>query len=428
MGLFRLLKRNNCYYFNRRVPKDFVTHDNRKFIRLSLKTKDYTEAVKKALSENEALESHWQFLKDANKKHGQSDYSDVVANAQKAGLIYLPSEEILLLKISDIVERALILHKNFTPGVAETVLGGVPTPQITIQSALELYWELTKDKLLKKSDAQRVKWRNTRAMAIRYFISCVGNKPINQITRDDIIAFKDWWVMRIENEGKVPGSANKCFMYVKAVMETASDHFKMELDIRHLFRRVMIADDKTKRRNAFETDYIKNVLLNAENLKGLNRPAYWILHIIAETGMSASEILGLTCEDIDLKHEIPHVIITPNEKKSLKTKYRTRTIPLVGYALDAFQAYPNGFSEHYTSSDHLSNTMNKYLRENGLLPSKKYSVYSLRHSFQDRILAVNAPDRVQADLMGHKFSRESYGNGSSLKHKLEWLEKINLKH
>ena len=54
-------------------------------------------------------------------------------------------------------------------------------------------------------------------------------------------------------------------------------------------------------------------------------------------------------------------------------------------------------------------------------------MYSLRHSFQERSLAVNTPDRVQADLMGHKFNRPAYGEGAALVHKLERLDKIRLK-
>lgn len=77
--------------------------------------------------------------------------------------------------------------------------------------------------------------------------------------------------------------------------------------------------------------------------------------------------------------------------------------------------------------DSLSGALSKYLKSNGLIPSDKHTVYSLRHSFQDRLLAANAPDRVQADLMGHKFHRPYYGEGSSLKQKLEWLQKVQLK-
>jgi hypothetical protein len=67
------------------------------------------------------------------------------------------------------------------------------------------------------------------------------------------------------------------------------------------------------------------------------------------------------------------------------------------------------------------------MRENDLFPSEKHSLYSLRHSFQDRLTSANAGDRVQTDLMGHKFSREKYGNGASLQDKKLWMEQICLK-
>lgn len=123
------------------------------------------------------------------------------------------------------------------------------------------------------------------------------------------------------------------------------------------------------------------------------------MHAIAETGAGPSEQVGLMPEDIVLDAEIPHIIIQPRSKKILKTKYRKRIIPLVGYAFEAFKACPQGFTAYRDAPDALSNALNKYLSENALLPTKRNTVYSLRHSFQDRLLAVNAPDRVQAHLM-----------------------------
>lgn len=62
-----------------------------------------------------------------------------------------------------------------------------------------------------------------------------------------------------------------------------------------------------------------------------------------------------------------------------------------------------------------------------MLPSEDHTTYSLRHSFQDRLIDVDAPNRVQSDLMGHKFQGEKYGKGSTLEKKLEWLQKIQLR-
>lgn len=111
----------------------------------------------------------------------------------------------------------------------------------------------------------------------------------------------------------------------------------------------------------------------------------------------------------------------------LKTEQIDRMIPLVGFTLEVFQQYPEGFTRYYDKSESLSAMLGKYLRERKLLPTTDHAVYSLRRSFQDRILAVNAPDRVQAELMGHRFNRQEYGLGASLQQKLEWLQKIQLK-
>jgi hypothetical protein len=36
-------------------------------------------------------------------------------------------------------------------------------------------------------------------------------------------------------------------------------------------------------------------------------------------------------------------------------------------------------------------------------------------------------DRIQADLMGHKFNRPVYGTGAALAQKFEWMRKVQLK-
>lgn len=158
-----------------------------------------------------------------------------------------------------------------------------------------------------------------------------------------------------------------------------------------------------------------------------NPEAYWSLFALSETGMRPVELCGLLPEDIKLDDPVPHIHICDRPNRPLKTPHNDRKIPLIGYALDAFKAMPNGFPKYFDKPDTLSSAVNKFLRENDLMPSSKHSVYSLRHSFQDRVLAVEAPDRVQAELMGHKFNRPKYGNGPTLEQKREWLRKIQLK-
>ena len=99
----------------------------------------------------------------------------------------------------------------------------------------------------------------------------------------------------------------------------------------------------------------------------------------------------------------------------MKSEYARRIIPLVGVSLRAFQECPEGFPR-YADNPSLSATVNKFLRENKLLETAGHSMYSLRHAFEDRMLAAGVDDRIRRDLFGHRLDRERYGRGASLEH------------
>jgi hypothetical protein len=80
-------------------------------------------------------------------------------------------------------------------------------------------------------------------------------------------------------------------------------------------------------------------------------------------------------------------------------EYRPRDIPLVGIALAAMKLRPAGIERYYDKNVTLSSAVNKYLRENKLLQPDKHTLYSFRHSFQDRLTArALAGTRTHRDL------------------------------
>ncbi len=95
-----------------------------------------------------------------------------------------------------------------------------------------------------------------------------------------------------------------------------------------------------------------------------------------------------------------------------------RVIPLCGVSLEAMRKFPQGFPRYRKSPASLSATINKFLREDGLLETPKHSLYGLRHSFEDRQLGAGVDERIRRDLMGHALKRERYGKGASLDHLL----------
>lgn len=419
-----VMKIGEHYYYNRRPPEIVWEFDRRKVVRVALKTDSKRLALRKAVMFNEQMEAYWQNLITENKAHTNSVFRKTVRIARQMGFIYQPMAVVTKLPEQEIIDRILVLE-NATPKQVEAVLGGRPEPAITVRQALERFWNYSKDRTINKTESQYRKWKNPRIKAVENFVAQNGDMDMKQITREHTWIFRDWWIERIKADNKNPASANKDFIHLKDVLQTVSDHEKLELDISHLFKKIMLETRFTQARLPFKTEEILSIL-QSDKLQNMNEEARYFLLVAAETGARPSEIVGLLPEDIRLDAEIPHISITDRKERPLKTPHSQRDIPLLGYALEAFKAMPNGFPKYRDKADHLSGTVNKFLRENKLLPTEKHSVYSFRHSFQDRILSVNAPDRVQAELMGHKFHRPKYGDGATLILKCEWLNKIRL--
>ena len=420
-----LVRIKDHYYFNRRVPEQVQDYDRRKLIRVSLKTDSKEQAKRKAVILNDQIEEYWRGLIGNQQTHDNCKFRNVVLIARRMGFPYQPANNVAMLPIQELLERVL-LAKDSSPRQVEALLGGQPEPEILLDDALQQFWDLAKDKVLNKSEYQVRKWRNPRRKAIENFIALAGNKSLKAITRDDVIAFRDWWIARIKTENKNEDSANKNLLHLKAVVETVSDHHKLGVNTSYLFKKALLKTRYRQVRLPFKPDEIVTIL-ESEKLNRTHKEVKWFLHAMAETGARPAELLGLRPEDIYLDDKIPYIHIREHADRTLKNSHSERTIPLVGYALQAFQNLPQGFSRYKNKSDNLTAVTNKFLRENDLMPSENHTVYSLRHSFQDRVLSVNTPDRVQAELMGHKFHRPKYGNGASLEQKREWLQKVQLR-
>jgi integrase len=172
-------------------------------------------------------------------------------------------------------------------------------------------------------------------------------------------------------------------------------------------------------RPPFSDAWIKGKILATKALDGLNAEARGLILGMVNTGYRPSEGAALTEQTISLDGAVPHIRIEPDGRQ-LKSQYARREIPLTGVSLEAFRSFPEGFPR-YRDSASLSATVNKYLRANGLLETPEHSFYSLRHSFEDRMLEAGIDERIRRDLFGHTLDRERYGKGASLARKAELL-------
>jgi len=119
-----------------------------------------------------------------------------------------------------------------------------------------------------------------------------------------------------------------------------------------------------------------------------------------------------------------HISIEPEADRKLKTRHARRKIPLTGVSLQAMRAFPEGFSA-YRSNDKLLKVVSDFLTTAELRESTEHSLYSLRHSFNDRLLHGGVDERIGRDLMGHRLTRERYSDGTSLEHMRQLLEPLS---
>lgn len=136
--------------------------------------------------------------------------------------------------------------------------------------------------------------------------------------------------------------------------------------------------------------------------------------------MRPIEFAYMTAANIVLDADVPHLRIVDG----LKTKTSKRVIPLMGSALAAAQAYPEGLKTYFKKNDLLTSTIGKHMRDHKLHPTPGQSLYSLRHTFKDRLKDVSAPEEMIDQLMGHGSKKPKYGKGYSLKALAEYVEHV----
>jgi integrase len=410
----------------KRVPKRYESVEPRKFIWLSLHTDSMSEAETKKGPAWEQLVAGWEAKLAGDTSDAEQRFEAARELAEARGFRYMRVDKVAKLPTGELLARFdAVSVRNGKPDLKEAaaLLGGAKEPELTVTRALEVYWVLAREKTFGKSADQKRKWENPRKKAIRTFVTVVGDKAISEISGDDMLDFRAWWLDRIENEGLAPGSANKDLIHLGDVLKTVNKMKRLNLVLP--LSDLSFKEGEAGQRPPFSDAWIKQKILAPSVLDGLNQDARCILLAMINTGARPSELAALTSAQIHLDSNVPHISIEPVERQ-LKSANARRVIPLCGVSLDAMRVCPEGFARYRDSSASLSATVNKFLRKNRLMETPKHTLYGLRHSFEDRMLAVGIDERIRRDLMGHALDRERYGTGASLEHLHSLLQETAL--
>ena len=427
-----LTRRGSLWHFVRRVPAEFETVDPRGIIRHSTRVRIADDrsgrrAARVAETLNEALELHWTSLVGTRSQSGVSRYDEACRRARSLGYDYIPNEQLIFLPIERTLERleALVAKGLAQDPIARTaLLGTEKRPSFSLSRLFDEYEAATRDETRDLSPDQVRIWRNGRIRAVAQFVKVVGDKLVTEITESDGIDYAEWWRERIVEENVAAKTANKDIGQLSRMLKEMS--VRRRLNLPDIFKGLRLRGEIEKSRQPYDAAFIEGHFLAGDALAGLNEDARLVLYVMIETGLRLSEIVNLGEGTILLGAGIPHVKVAADGRR-LKTEDSAREMPLVGVALAAMKLRPHGFAKYRDKATVLSATVNKYLAENGLRPTTAHTVYSLRHSFKDRLVAVEAPDSLIDSLMGHKTYKPKYGRGPSLELKLKFLEQIAFK-
>lgn len=418
-------KRGRWWYYFKRVPRRFEALESRASpIRISLKTDSETEARRRAAVVEARLFAQWEALEAGVSGDDADRFAAAVRVAASRGFPYKTAAELAAGPIDDLVRRleALVSGATLAPPVeADALLGDVARPVFRLSDVVAAFEQDQAAELRAKSPDQVQRWRNPKAKAVANFVAVVGDKPLPDLTRDDARRFRDWWRERLAEKDQRGNTANKDINALSRMIGRLSELH--ELGVPDIFARLRFKEKDTGTRPPFSTKWIRDRLLAPGALDGLNGEARDALLVMVETGLRPGEIVNLLPGAIRLGDKVPHVVVEPDGRE-VKSAAAARAVPLVGVALDAARRNPDGFPRYRDKGASWSAAVNAFLRENALLESPDHVAYSLRHSFQDRLIAAEVPERVQAELMGHEIDRPRYGAGATLDHKRRWLLKV----
>jgi len=428
MGTLRQNVRGTWYYV-RRVPKAFAGFDTRTFVRMSTRIKVEDDPrgrrADRVISRLDLeTESYWRGLAEGRSAEAEERYAAARGRARALGFDYQPAYELAFTgRPDEIGTRLDHLDKQGSldePTEVAAVLGGEPAPELSLDRLFSLYKKLQEPDLADMSPDQRRKWANPKKRALANLKKAVGDLPVPAITRDKALDFRQWWADRAVTEGVQLTSANKDFGHLSTMWRAVDEAHRFGLTL--VFEKLRFAPRSNKNRPPFSNTFLVETLFADGALSNLNREARAVIYLMTETGLRVAEACNAR---FHLDGEVPYVSISGDGRK-LKTPHSARDIPLVGVALAAAKAFPGGFEHYRPRPDSLSTLVNKYLELNKLKPTPDHSLYSLRHSFEDRLTALDPPDKIIACLMGHKFHRPRYGQGPTLPQLRSWVKRIEL--
>ena len=374
--------KRGIFYFGRRVPKDVQRFYGSPKVVLSLRTKSVRKAERQAQRIAAKLEEQWDLLR----------------------LVHLEGR---------VGNNRVEVPASQSPLVVNT------TPPLT--KAAEIY-------LAGKGSHRPKTFHQAIDRAVRNMVEVGGDLPISSYTRSQVNSLRD----KLQSSGLATASIRRQLSTLSALVNYVSKELGLEPN--PAFSGVIIhdveVDGDTHKRPSVPTEVIAAVQQRCLEMDDEARSA---VALVSDTGLRLSEALGLIKEDVILDGPVPHLVVRSHPWRRLKTSASARKVPLVGAALWAAQRasalspssflFPRYCSPEGCKGNSASGALNKWLKP--MMP-KGCVIHSFRHSFRDRLRAVQCPKDITDRLGGWSVSGvgESYGVGYPIEVLNQWMKRL----
>ena len=288
---------------------------------------------------------------------------------------------------------------------------------------------------------------DTHRAVARWFYDRIGKKPVDQISRQDVLAFK----AKLLEERQSAANIKQKLSRLRTLLQWAADNGHAATNAA---QGVTIKDTQAakNKRKPFDLPALNAIFSSPIYSKG-ERPtqgrgeaAYWIPLLALFTGARMEELGQLRPTDVV---HLPYPDPDGNEKRGwflnlvetegengteLKTAESERLIPLhPELERRGFVAFAEAMNEekrdrlfHQLTPGPYGNLTHKwgqwfgsYLRNTCCVTDRRMTFHSFRHTFTDYVRRPDIPEGVQRQLVGHssKDVHDDYGSG----YNLHWL-------
>jgi integrase len=369
--------KNGIYYYSRQIPKDLTCHYSKRRIIKSLRTKSSLHARTASRALTSKLEQYWLGLR---------------------------------VQSFDVPSLDLVISKSSV----------IASNMATLREALDIYFKV-------KGEGRTQHFFDTANRNIQYVVKCLGDKSLDEYQTKDATKLRDWLIQK----GLGHSSLQRIFSGVKAVINFAI--LELGLNCSNAFSKVYLpSSEAAKVRHPISANNLTRI---SKKCLELNDDLRWLVAMILDSGMRLSEAAGLMISDIKLDAAIPHILLQPHLHRRLKTSSSKRIIPLIGMSLWSAHKIVNKVGGDYCfprytnssrcNSNSASAALNKWIKSVG---GNNDVIHGLRHSFRDRLRAVEAPSDMIDQLGGWTLRTvgQGYGKGYDLDLLHKYMKSIEI--